>query len=151
MDDDQVSDLIGRIYDAALDPAIWPEVFSSLSRLTGESFLVARLHKGGAGGGADGGADGGAHFLHLEKHDPRLDIDGARMQQGSTATMIFGVAELVSYLSRFMILEPGGVISTGTPPGVGLGMKPQRFLAPGEVVSLGIAGLGERRHEVAAG
>ncbi len=79
-----------------------------------------------------------------------LDIDGERMQAGSTATMIFGVAELVSYLSRFMILEPGDVISTGTPPGVGLGMTPQRFLKPGEVVTLGIAGLGEQRHAVVA-
>jgi 2-keto-4-pentenoate hydratase/2-oxohepta-3-ene-1,7-dioic acid hydratase in catechol pathway len=77
-----------------------------------------------------------------------LEVDGQRFQDGSTATMIFGVAELVAYISRFMTLEPGDVISTGTPPGVGLGQKPPRYLRAGEVVRLGIEGLGEQRQEV---
>ncbi|MGI3125775.1 fumarylacetoacetate hydrolase family protein [Nitratireductor sp. PBL-C9] len=74
-----------------------------------------------------------------------LDVDGERRQTGNTSTMIFGVAELISYLSQFMTLEPGDVISSGTPPGVGLGMKPPTFLREGQVVRLGISGLGEQR------
>jgi 2-keto-4-pentenoate hydratase/2-oxohepta-3-ene-1,7-dioic acid hydratase in catechol pathway len=79
-----------------------------------------------------------------------LDVNGERMQNGSTRTMIFNVAKIVSYVSHFMILEPGDVITTGTPPGVGMGMKPQRFLKAGDVVSLGIEGLGEQRQHVVA-
>jgi len=79
-----------------------------------------------------------------------LDVNGERMQNGSTRTMIFNVAKIVSYVSHFMILEPGDVITTGTPPGVGMGMKPQRFLKAGDVVSLGIEGLGEQRQQVIA-
>lgn len=71
-----------------------------------------------------------------------LEVNGERMQVGNTATMIFSVAFIVSYLSRFMRLEPGDVISTGTPPGVGMGMKPPRFLKPGDKVRLGVEGLG---------
>ena len=74
-----------------------------------------------------------------------LEVNGKRFQDGSTRTMIFGVAHLVSYISRFMTLLPGDVISTGTPPGVGLGQKPPAFLKPGDVVRLGIQGLGEQR------
>jgi 2-keto-4-pentenoate hydratase/2-oxohepta-3-ene-1,7-dioic acid hydratase in catechol pathway len=74
-----------------------------------------------------------------------LDVNGERVQNGSTTTMIFNVAKIVSYVSHFMILEPGDVITTGTPPGVGMGMKPPRYLKPGDVVSLGIQGLGEQR------
>ena len=66
-----------------------------------------------------------------------LDVNGKRMQTGSTKTMIFDCAQLVSYISHFMILEPGDIITTGTPPGVGLGMKPPQFLKAGDVVSLG--------------
>ena len=79
-----------------------------------------------------------------------LDVNGERMQNGSTKTMIFNVAQIVSYLSHFMILEPGDVITTGTPPGVGMGMKPQRYLKAGDVVSLGIEGLGEQRQRFVA-
>ncbi|MCO5157118.1 MAG: fumarylacetoacetate hydrolase family protein [Aquamicrobium sp.] len=79
-----------------------------------------------------------------------LDVNGAHRQTGSTATMIFPVAFLVSYLSRFMVLEPGDVIATGTPPGVGLGMTPPQFLRAGDEVRLGIDGLGEQRHIVVA-
>ncbi|EIM28850.1 fumarylacetoacetate hydrolase family protein [Microvirga lotononidis] len=79
-----------------------------------------------------------------------LDVNGERMQNGSTRTMIFNVAQIVSYVSHFMILEPGDVITTGTPPGVGMGMKPQRYLKAGDVVSLGIEGLGEQRQRFVA-
>ena len=77
-----------------------------------------------------------------------LDVNGKRCQNGSTKTMIFGVAELVAYCSRFMTLWPGDLITTGTPPGVGLGMKPPHFLKGGETVHLGIAGLGEQTQKV---
>jgi 2-keto-4-pentenoate hydratase/2-oxohepta-3-ene-1,7-dioic acid hydratase in catechol pathway len=77
-----------------------------------------------------------------------LDINGQRMQTGSTKTMIFSVAKIVSYLSRFMTLMPGDVIATGTPPGVGMGMKPQRFLVPGDEIALGIDGLGAQHQKV---
>lgn len=77
-----------------------------------------------------------------------LDVNGERMQSGNTRTMIFGVAALVSYISKCMTLLPGDVISTGTPPGVGLGRTPARYLRPGEVMRLGIGGLGEQRLKV---
>ncbi len=73
-----------------------------------------------------------------------LEVDGHRYQNGSTSTMVFGVAKLVSYLSQFMSLLPGDVISTGTPPGVGLGLKPPVYLVPGQTMRLGIEGLGEQ-------
>ena len=73
-----------------------------------------------------------------------LDLNGKRMQDGSTKTMVYGVNFLVSYLSRFMSLQPGDIISTGTPPGVGMGMKPQLFLKPGDIMTLGIEGLGQQ-------
>lgn len=79
-----------------------------------------------------------------------LDVNGERMQTGSTTTMIFNVTQIVSYVSHFMILEPGDVITTGTPPGVGMGMKPQRFLRAGDVMALGIEGLGEQRQRLVA-
>lgn len=79
-----------------------------------------------------------------------LDLDGVRMQDGSTKTMIFGVKKLVSYVSHFMTLQPGDLISTGTPPGVGLGKKPPVFLKPGQTMKLGIAGLGEQTQKTIA-
>jgi 2,4-didehydro-3-deoxy-L-rhamnonate hydrolase len=79
-----------------------------------------------------------------------LELNDERMQTGCTKTMIFSVAKLVSYLSRFMTLMPGDIIATGTPPGVGQGMKPQRFLKAGDYLRLGIAGLGEQQQEVLA-
>jgi len=79
-----------------------------------------------------------------------LDVNGEPMQRGNTRTMIFGVAHLVSYVSRFMTLLPGDIIVTGTPPGVGMGRKPPRYLKPGDVVTLGVAGLGEQRQRVRA-
>lgn len=79
-----------------------------------------------------------------------LDVNGTRRQDGSTATMVYGVAHLVAYLSTFFTLHPGDVISTGTPPGVGMGMKPPTYLKAGDVVTLGIEGLGEQRQAVVA-
>jgi 2-keto-4-pentenoate hydratase/2-oxohepta-3-ene-1,7-dioic acid hydratase in catechol pathway len=77
-----------------------------------------------------------------------LDVDGERRQTGNTRTMIFGVAHLVHYISQFMTLEPGDIIATGTPPGVGLGMKPPTFLREGQIVTLGASGLGEQRQRM---
>lgn len=77
-----------------------------------------------------------------------LSVNGEKVQDGTTETMVYPVTHLVSYLSRFMTLHPGDVISTGTPPGVGMGMKPPRFLSAGDVVELGIEGLGQQRQEV---
>ena len=82
--------------------------------------------------------------------DLYLEVNGKRMQTGNTATMIFSVAQIVSYVSQFMTLEPGDVIATGTPPGVGMGRKPQRFLKKGDQLRVGIAGLGEQQSEVKA-
>ena len=89
-------------------------------------------------------------IANVQKLDMWLDLNGQRTQRGNTRTMIFGVAHLVSYVSQFMTLLPGDVITTGTPPGVGLGMKPPRYLKKGDVVTLGIEGLGEQRQEVVA-
>lgn len=80
--------------------------------------------------------------------DMWLDVDGARMQSGSTSTLIYKIPHLVAYCSRFMSLQSGDVISTGTPPGVGMGQSPQRYLHGGEVVTLGIAGLGVQTSRV---
>ena len=77
-----------------------------------------------------------------------LDVNGKRMQTGSTKTMIFSIAHLVHYISQFMVLEAGDVVTTGTPPGVGLGMKPHVFLKAGDVMRLGIEGLGEQTQKV---
>ncbi|MGN6469977.1 MAG: fumarylacetoacetate hydrolase family protein [Rhizobiaceae bacterium] len=85
-----------------------------------------------------------------QKLDMFLDVNGKRMQTGNTQTMIFSVAHVVSYLSQFMVLDPGDIITTGTPPGVGLGMKPQVFLKNGDTIRLGIAGLGEQSQKVVA-
>ena len=78
-----------------------------------------------------------------------LDVNGTRMQTGNTNTMIFNVNYIVSYLSKFMSLQPGDVITTGTPPGVGMGMKPQQFLKAGDTIRLSIDNLGEQNSKVA--
>ena len=87
-------------------------------------------------------------IANVQKLSMWLDLNGKRMQTGNTKTMIFGVAKLVSYVSQFMTLMPGDVITTGTPPGVGLGMKPPLYLKKGDVMTLGIEGLGEQRQVV---
>ena len=83
-----------------------------------------------------------------QKLDMWLELNGRRMQVGNTRTMIFGVAKIISYVSQFMTLEPGDVITTGTPPGVGMGAKPPIYLKKGDVMRLGIAGLGEQQQLV---
>jgi 2,4-didehydro-3-deoxy-L-rhamnonate hydrolase len=79
-----------------------------------------------------------------------LDVNGTRMQTGNTRTMVFGVAHLVHYVSQFMSLQPGDIITTGTPPGVGMGMKPPRFLKAGDRMRPGVGGLGEQNQKVVA-
>ena len=88
--------------------------------------------------------------IDVQRLDLYLELNGKRMQTGCTETMIFTVAQIVSYLSRFMTLEPGDIIATGTPPGVGVGRTPPRFLKPGDTLRLGIAGLGEQQQQVLA-
>ena len=88
--------------------------------------------------------------LDIQNLDLWLDVNGTRMQTGTTAKMIFGFAAIVSYLSQFMKLMPGDVITTGTPAGVGMAMTPPRFLRAGDVVSLGVSGLGEQRQQIVA-
>ena len=88
-----------------------------------------------------------------EIHDPQeldvwLEVNGARVQSGNTNTMIFNVKTIVSYVSHFMTLEPGDLIATGTPPGVGMGMKPPKFLKPGDEMKVGIKGLGVQTQNV---
>lgn len=80
-----------------------------------------------------------------------LEVNGTRYQDGNTKTMVYGVAHLVSYVSQFMSLQPGDIISTGTPPGVGLGMNPPVYLKPGDKMKLGIQGLGEQNQNVIQG
>jgi len=89
-------------------------------------------------------------FYDVLDLDLYLDLNGKRMQSGNTSTMIFTVAQIVSYLSKFMTLEPGDIITTGTPPGVGMGRTPKRFLKKGDRLRLGIPGLGEQQQEVIA-
>lgn len=86
--------------------------------------------------------------MDVQDLDLYLEVNGKRMQTGNTSTMVFTVAQIVSYLSRFMTLEPGDIICTGTPPGVGMGRKPQKFLKKGDTLRLGIAGLGEQQQDV---
>jgi len=83
--------------------------------------------------------------------DMWLDVNGKRMQSGNTRTMIFSVAQIVSHVSQYMTLQPGDIITTGTPPGVGMGIKPDPvFLKPGDVLSAGIRGLGEQKQKIVA-
>jgi len=84
----------------------------------------------------------------VQNLDMWLDVNGVRKQTGNTKTMIFTIAQLVADVSKYMTLLPGDVITTGTPPGVGMGMKPQQWLKPGDVITLGIEGLGEQKQKV---
>jgi 2,4-diketo-3-deoxy-L-fuconate hydrolase len=86
----------------------------------------------------------------VQKLSMWLDVNGKRRQTGSTATMIFSMAKCISYISQFMTLRPGDIVTTGTPPGVGTGMKPPQYLNVGDVVTLGIEALGEQRQEIIA-
>jgi 2-keto-4-pentenoate hydratase/2-oxohepta-3-ene-1,7-dioic acid hydratase in catechol pathway len=87
-------------------------------------------------------------IANVQRLDLWLDLNGERMQTGNTKTMIFGMAHIISYVSQFMTLMPGDIVTTGTPPGVGMGMKPPRYLKKGDVMTLGVEGLGEQRQEV---
>jgi ureidoglycolate lyase len=119
-----------------------------------------QMERGGTwdkGKGCDGFGPAGPWMVTKDEiPDPQnvrlwCDVDGKRMQDGTTRTMIFSVRQLVSYVSHFITLHPGDIIATGTPPGVGLGMKPTPvFLRPGQVVQAGIEGLGEQRQRVLA-
>ena len=118
-----------------------------------------QLERGGSwdkGKGCDGFGPLGPWLVTRDEiADPQalrlwLEVDGVRRQDGSTATMIFDVRTLVSYCSRFMSLQPGDVISTGTPPGVGLGLKPPVYLRPGQTIRLGIDGLGQQTQRTIA-
>ena len=87
-------------------------------------------------------------ILDVNNLNMSLDLNGTRMQTGNTNTMIFNVNKIVSYVSKFMSLQPGDIITTGTPPGVGMGMKPQQFLKAGDVLKLNIDNLGEQNSKV---
>lgn len=108
----------------------------------------------GKGKGCETFAPIGTWFVTKDEiKDPQnldmwLDVNGEKRQRGNTKTMIFGCAHLVWYCSQFMVLSPGDIIVTGTPPGVGLGFKPPKFLTAGDVVTLGIQGLGEQRQTI---
>ena len=117
-----------------------------------------QIERGGTwdkGKGCDTFGPVGPWLVAGEVEDPQnlslwLEINGRRVQNGNTRTMIFGVAKLVSYVSEFMTLEPGDIITTGTPPGVGMGMKPPTFLKAGDTIRLGIEKLGEQQQSVIA-
>ena len=86
----------------------------------------------------------------VQKLSMSLDVNGKRRQTGSTSTMIFSMAKCISYVSQFLTLLPGDIVTTGTPPGVGTGMKPPQFLNVGDVVTLRIEGLGEQSQKIVA-
>jgi 2-keto-4-pentenoate hydratase/2-oxohepta-3-ene-1,7-dioic acid hydratase in catechol pathway len=120
------------------------------------AYQLERLGTWDKGKGCDSFAPLGPWLVTADEiADPQaldmwLDVNGERMQNGNTRTMIFAVDHLVSYVSHFMTLMPGDVITTGTPPGVGMGKKPPRYLKPGDQVRLGIAGLGEQQQRCVA-
>lgn len=124
--------------------------------LSEREFQLERLGSWDKGKGCDTFGPVGPWLVTLDEvGDPQdldmwLDVNGVRMQTGTTKTMIFDCATIVSYVSQFMVLLPGDIITTGTPPGVGMGMKPPRFLNEGDVIELGIEKLGTQRHTVRA-
>ncbi|TWT47562.1 fumarylacetoacetate hydrolase family protein [Botrimarina hoheduenensis] len=128
-----------------------------INDLSERDFQIERCGQWVKGKGCDTFAPIGPYLVTRDElTDPQnldmwLEVDGHRYQNGSTRTMVYGVAMLVSYVSQFMSLHPGDVISTGTPPGVGLGQKPPVFLQPGNIIKLGISGLGEQQQLVVAG
>src|SRR6202000_372717 len=116
--------------------------------LSEREYQIERGGQGDKGKGCDSFAPVGPWLVTRDEvPNPQalklwLDVNGKRMQQGSTATMIFGVKKLVSYVSHFMTLMPGDIIPTGTPPGVGMAMKPPQFLKAGDRIRLSVEGLG---------
>jgi 2,4-didehydro-3-deoxy-L-rhamnonate hydrolase len=139
--------------DRALDYVAGYSVVNDVSE---RSFQLERGSQWDRGKGCDTFGPIGPYLVTTDEVpnpqalDMWLDLNGQRMQTGNTRTMIFGAAFLVSYISRFMTLLPGDIIATGTPPGVGLGKKPPVFLKAGDVMTLGLKGLGEQRQEVRA-
>lgn len=139
--------------DRALDHVAGYCVVNDVSE---RSFQLERAGQWDKGKGHDTFAPAGPWLVTADEvPDPQaldlwLEVDGHRYQQGNTRTMVFGVAHLVSYISRFMTLHPGDIISTGTPPGVGMGQKPPVYLRPGQTMRLGVAGLGEQRQRTVA-
>jgi 2,4-diketo-3-deoxy-L-fuconate hydrolase len=127
-----------------------------INDISERNFQLERGSQWDKGKGCDTFGPIGPYLVTAESiDDPQnldmwLDVNGEKRQRGNTKTMVFGVAHLVSYISRFMTLMPGDIITTGTPPGVGMGMKPPQFLKAGDVVTLGIEGLGEQRQRVVA-
>ena len=103
-----------------------------------------------ASGRSDRGSSPRTRCPIRKKLDLTLDLNGTRMQTGNTATMVFSVAHLVSYISRFMTLMPGDVITTGTPPGVGMARNPRVFLKVGDELALTVSGLGAQHQTVVA-
>lgn len=146
-------------------PASYVEEKDSLAHVAGYAIMndvserAYQIERGGTwdkGKGCDSFAPFGPWLVTTDEiPDPQvlgmsLDVNGEPMQRGNTRTMIFSVAHIVSYVSQFMTLTTGDVITTGTPPGVGMGKKPQRFLKPGDVMELAIDGLGRQRQECVA-
>ncbi|MBI3714477.1 MAG: fumarylacetoacetate hydrolase family protein, partial [Betaproteobacteria bacterium] len=127
-----------------------------INDLSERNFQLERGSQWDRGKGCDTFGPVGPYLVTTDEiRDPQtldmwLDVNGQKRQRGNTRTMIFGCAHLVSYISRFMTLLPGDIITTGTPPGVGLGMRPPNYLKVGDVITLGIAGLGEQRQTVVA-
>lgn len=130
--------------------------FAVCDDLSEREFQLERLGSWDKGKGCDTFGPVGPWLVTLDEiGDPQnldmwLDVNGKRMQTGNTRTMIFDCAAIVSYVSQFMVLLPGDIITTGTPPGVGMGMKPPMFLKEGDVIELGIEKLGTQRHVVRA-
>lgn len=129
--------------------------FCVVNDLSERSYQLERGGTWDKGKGCDGFGPVGPWLVTADEvADPQalelwLDLNGEAMQRGSTRTMVFPVAVLVAYVSRFITLRPGDLVITGTPPGVGMGRTPPRFLRAGDVMELGITGLGRQRQEVA--
>ncbi len=130
--------------------------FCVVNDVSERAFQIERVGQWVKGKSADNFCPMGPWMVTKEEFgDPQdknlwLSLNGKKVQDGSTSTMVYGVKHVVSYLSQFMTLEPGDVIATGTPPGVGMGMKPQRFMKAGDVLELGVEGLGTQRQDVIA-
>ena len=150
--------VIGTIArDVPLEKALdYVAGYVAVNDLSEREFQLERGGQWDKGKGCDTFGPIGPYLVTADEiKDPQnldmwLEVNGQRMQTGNTRTMIFGCAEIVSYISRFMTLLPGDVIATGTPPGVGLGMKPPHYLKDGDVIRLSIAGLGMQEQKVYA-
>jgi 2,4-diketo-3-deoxy-L-fuconate hydrolase len=143
-------------YVAEADALKYVAGYALINDLSERNFQLERGSQWDKGKGCDTFGPIGPYLVTTDEiKDPQvldlwLDVNGEKRQRGNTRTMVFGVARLVSYVSQFMTLMPGDVITTGTPPGVGMGMKPSQYLKPGDVVTLGVTGLGEQRQAVTA-